>query len=94
MVYSTGFGHHADYVFGWKGDSLQKAMDARCDVYDPTPDGAIHPPSECPQLRSQDTGVANECTQGQMAQEELDECEFKPQRKFRTDLSGTKGGWC
>ncbi|EPE24655.1 hypothetical protein GLAREA_08508 [Glarea lozoyensis ATCC 20868] len=69
----TGFGHHADYVFGWKGDSLQKAMDARCDVYDPTPDGAIHPPSECPQLRTQEQVTANKCVQRQMAREELDE---------------------
>ncbi|CAG8951193.1 hypothetical protein HYFRA_00007940 [Hymenoscyphus fraxineus] len=72
----TGYGHHADYVFGWKGDGLQKAMDARCDVYDASPEPLIFPPEGCPHLKTQSQKVANQCSQRQVAVEPLDECEF------------------
>lgn len=51
-------------------------MDARCDVYDASPDPLVFPASGCPQLKTQDVAVANQCKQKQIAGEELDECEL------------------
>lgn len=60
----TGYGGHADYVFGWKGDALQQAMDARCNL------------NNCPQLTTQSYEVANQCMKGKVVVEPegVDEC--------------------
>lgn len=46
----TGYGYHADYVFGWKDDSLQKAVDQRCSM------------ATCEGLTVQDQSKGNQCT--------------------------------
>jgi len=51
----TGFGQHADYVFGWQGDSLQKAMDT-C-----TNGNGI--PTDCKVLTVQGMDAMNKCKQ-------------------------------
>jgi hypothetical protein len=60
---STGFGQHADYVFGWEGDSLQRAMD-QCRSRDlGTP---------CPTLKTQSVEDINRCTQNSRVREPVD----------------------
>jgi len=55
----TGYGTHGDYVFGWRGDSLQRAMDADCD----TCTGV---------LQRQSISQANQCRQSQKVAENID----------------------
>lgn len=55
----TGYGNHGDYVFGWKGDALQKAMDTNCNI-------------NCPQLKTQSIAAANKCSQQQKVKEDVD----------------------
>ncbi|KAI1812395.1 hypothetical protein GGS20DRAFT_591710 [Poronia punctata] len=55
----TGYGNHGDYVFGWKGDALQKAMDSNCNI-------------DCPELQSQSIEQGNQCTVEAVVDEEID----------------------
>jgi hypothetical protein len=56
---NTGFGTHADYVFGWKDDSLQKAMDSKTYVSAPT-------------LKKQNIAAQNKCNVKDMVGEKID----------------------
>lgn len=60
----TGFSSHADYMFGWKDQSLQKAMDAHCYV-------------SCPSLKTQNAAAQNKCTVEDIVKEPLDGCKSK-----------------
>lgn len=59
----TGLASHGDYVFGWKGDSLQKAMDANCNI-------------NCPQLKTQTIAQANKCVKNSVVKEDIDTCKL------------------
>jgi hypothetical protein len=48
---NTGYGQHGDYVFGWKDDSLQRAMD----------DGKGYMGSLLKTLKQQTPAVGNAC---------------------------------
>jgi len=56
---ATGYANHADYVFGWKGDALQKLMDTPCVV-------------NCPTAKTQSNAAMNKCTQKAIVNENID----------------------
>ncbi len=64
---NTGLGQHADYVFGWQDDSLQKAMD--------TP-GCMG--ARCSTLTTQDINTARTCNVQKTVDEDEDGCKFRP----------------
>jgi hypothetical protein len=47
----NAYGTHADYMFGWKGDALQRAMDKSECFYD-----------GCGAIKKQDMATAGKCT--------------------------------
>jgi hypothetical protein len=75
----TGLGQHADYVFGWKGDSLQKAMDTA---------GCMG--AKCGTLKTQSIDVAKQCTVKNLVKEDNDACKcFRPNYKDLARITDT-----
>ena len=62
----TGYGVHGDYVFGWKGDSLQRAMDANCSS------DLFSDKINCDTLQTQSLAEANKCTVEPTYKEDID----------------------
>ncbi|RDL40864.1 Uncharacterized protein BP5553_00843 [Venustampulla echinocandica] len=62
----TGYGNHGDYIFGWKGDALQKAMDANCNS------DLLGNNINCPVLKSQSLQQGNQCTKQRIVKDDLD----------------------
>ncbi|KAI1479962.1 hypothetical protein F4774DRAFT_418543 [Daldinia eschscholtzii] len=59
---STGYGNHGDYVFGWKGDALQRALDQPCYI-------------NCPTLKTQNVQAMNSCSKDRVVTEDnIDDC--------------------
>ncbi|KAF1838783.1 hypothetical protein BDW02DRAFT_585600 [Decorospora gaudefroyi] len=60
---NKGYGTHADYLFGWKDDSLQRAMDSNC-MFNACENGRP--------LKSQGVQAMNRCQVKSKIQERLD----------------------
>ena len=66
----TGYGQHGDYVFGWEGDSLQRAMNTCLDDFGT--------PEACSELTLLTDDEINKCVQQVQVDEKTEgECKLK-----------------
>lgn len=63
---ATGYGNHADYVFGWKGNALQRILDTPC--YFNCPDSAG---------KKQSIEAMNRCKLKPVVDEDIDSCKCR-----------------
>ncbi|KAF2837285.1 hypothetical protein M501DRAFT_1006782 [Patellaria atrata CBS 101060] len=56
---TLGYGNHGDYMFGWKGDALQRVLDSKCYV-------------NCPILKTQSFADMNKCSQKAVVDEDIE----------------------
>jgi hypothetical protein len=64
IVDRHGYSNHGDYVFGWKDDALQRAMDTKCNG------------DACAALKSQSPEEAMKCTVPRVVEEDIDGCKL------------------
>lgn len=63
----SGAAAHGDYVFGWEGTTLQKAMDSGCNLNKDCPAAGI---------TAQSADKYNACVKAQQAKEPVDGCKL------------------
>ena len=81
---NNGYSTHGDYLFGWKGDSLQKAMDSSCMFQDcGTNRGGP--------LKVQTVNEANKCSVKDLVAEQYDGCELPLGPQWEFELTGVLG---